>query len=40
MRQPGSRQRGRKLWACFIDFKQAYDIDLREQLWAKLAALG
>ena len=40
LRKPGSRQRGTKLWACFVDFKQAYDRVPREALWAKLALMG
>ena len=38
------RQRGgssqRQLWACFVDFKQAYDRVPRELLWTKLALMG
>ena len=29
-----------QLWACFVDFKQAYDTVPRQQLWAKLTAAG
>jgi hypothetical protein len=35
-----SRQRGTELWACFVDFKQAYDRVPRQQLWRKLESLG
>ena len=33
-------QRGEELWACFVDFKQAYDRIRRDLLWAKLEARG
>ena len=36
----GSRQRSVQLWACFVDFKQAYDRVPREHLWAQLELLG
>ena len=29
-----------QLWACFVDFKQAYDRVPRERLWAKLELMG
>ena len=29
-----------QLWACFVDFKQAYDRVPREQLWAQLELMG
>lgn len=32
------RFRGVQLWACFVDFKQAYDRVRRDSLWAKLEA--
>ena len=34
------RAEGVPLWACFVDFKQAYDTVPRDKLWAKLAAAG
>ena len=35
------RQRGgSQLWACFIDFKQAYDPVPRAQLWQRLESMG
>jgi len=36
--QDQHRRQGQQLWACFVDFKQAYDRVPRQQLWAKLAA--
>ena len=40
-RRGGSQQqRQQRLWACFIDFKAAYDSVPREQLWDKLQRLG
>ena len=36
----GGRQRRTQLWACFVDFKQAYDRVPREQLWAQLELMG
>jgi hypothetical protein len=39
-RQRGSGQRGRQLWVCFIDFRQAYDRVPRGRLWAQLELLG
>jgi hypothetical protein len=36
----GGRQRRTQLWACFVDFKQAYDRVPREQLWAQLELIG
>lgn len=38
--QPSQLRRGAQLWACFVDFKQAYDRVPRDQLWAKLMLLG
>ena len=29
-----------QLWACFVDFKQAYDRVPRERLWQQLGRLG
>ena len=35
------RQRGgSQLWACFVDFKQAYDRVPRAQLWQRLESMG
>ena len=34
------RQQRRQLWACFVDFKQAYDRVPRQRLWQKLADRG
>ena len=31
---------GTQLWACFVDFKQAYDRVPRAQLWARLELMG
>ena len=39
-RQRGSSQRRNQLWACFVDFKQAYDRVPRAQLWAQLELMG
>jgi hypothetical protein len=36
----GGRHRHSQLWACFVDFKQAYDRIPRQQLWAVLQQLG
>ena len=36
----GSANGRQRLWACFIDFKAAYDTVPREQLWAKLRLMG
>jgi len=38
--QDQHRRSGRQLWACFVDFKQAYDRVPRQLLWEKLAARG
>ena len=38
--QEQHRQQGQQLWACFVDFKKAYDTVPRQRLWAKLAACG
>lgn len=34
--QEAHRETGEELWACFVDFKQAYDRVPREQLWGRL----
>jgi hypothetical protein len=36
----GGKQRRTQLWACFVDFKQAYDRVPRERLWAQLELMG
>ena len=36
----GSSSSSSQLWACFVDFKQAYDRIPREQLWEQLEQLG
>ena len=36
----GGRRPRPQLWACFVDFKQAYDRVPREKLWAQLEQLG
>ena len=36
----GGGQPRTQLWACFVDFKQAYDRVPRQQLWAQLDQLG
>jgi hypothetical protein len=38
--QDQHRASGQQLWACFVDFRKAYDCVPRQQLWAKLAARG
>jgi hypothetical protein len=38
--QDQHRSSGQQLWACFVDFKKAYDTVPRQQLWDKLAARG
>ena len=38
--QEQARLLGGELWACFVDFKQAYDRVRRDLLWAKLEARG
>ena len=32
------RSSGQQLWACFVDFNEAYDTVPRQQLWDKLTA--
>ena len=34
------RRSGQQLWACFVDFKKAYDTVPRTRLWTKLQARG
>ena len=34
------RSDGQQLWACFVDFKKAYDTVPRQRLWDQLAARG
>lgn len=36
----GGSRRSCQLWACFVDFKQAYDRVPRAQLWARLELMG
>jgi len=38
--QDQHRSSGQQLWACFVDFKKAYDTVPRQRLWTKLAARG
>jgi hypothetical protein len=38
--QDQHRSTGQQLWACFVDFKKAYDTVPRQRLWTKLAARG
>lgn len=38
--QDQHRQDGQQLWACFVDFKQAYDRVPRRRLWRRLQARG
>ncbi|KAL4855790.1 Retrovirus-related Pol polyprotein from type-2 retrotransposable element R2DM [Chlorella vulgaris] len=38
--QDQHRAEGQQLWACFVDFRKAYDSVPRQRLWDKLAASG
>lgn len=35
--QDQHRQRGQRIWTCFVDFRKAYDTVPRDRVWTKLA---